>query len=452
MVTTAEDRRRDQRDYVLRTVEERGVRLIRLWFTDVLGRHKSVAISPAELEVVLDEGLQFDGSAIDGFSRIQESDVLARPDAATFELLPWADPEEPSGTIFCDITDLDGTPFKGDPRQVLRRNVDRARAAGFEMFCAPEVEFFYFADASTSSAPVPLDQASYFDLTTADVASDLRKQTLHMLEALSIPVEYSFHEDSPSQHEIDLQYTDALSMADSIMTLRLAVKKIAMDRGVYATFMPKPLNGVQGSGMHTHLSLFRDGVNAFHDPDAENGLSDTARAFIAGLLKHAREITAITNQLVNSYKRINEGYEAPRYVSWARNNRSALVRVPIPKPGKVDSTRVEYRAVDPACNPYLAFSVLLAAGLRGVEDGLELPPEARVNLYDLSRGEQRDLGVAGLPANLSEALDEMEESTLVRDALGDHIFEWFLRNKRAEWSEYQRQVTPFELETYLPNW
>ncbi|MCH2426612.1 MAG: type I glutamate--ammonia ligase [Acidimicrobiales bacterium] len=452
MVTTAEDRRRDQRDYVLRTVEERGVRLIRLWFTDVLGRHKSVAISPAELEVVLDEGLQFDGSAIDGFSRIQESDVLARPDAATFELLPWADPEEPSGTIFCDITDLDGTPFKGDPRQVLRRNVDRARAAGFEMFCAPEVEFFYFADASTSSAPVPLDQASYFDLTTADVASDLRKQTLHMLEALSIPVEYSFHEDSPSQHEIDLQYTDALSMADSIMTLRLAVKKIAMDRGVYATFMPKPLNGVQGSGMHTHLSLFRDGVNAFHDPDAENGLSDTARAFIAGLLKHAREITAITNQLVNSYKRINEGYEAPRYVSWARNNRSALVRVPIPKPGKVDSTRVEYRAVDPACNPYLAFSVLLAAGLRGVEDGLELPPEARANLYDLSRGEQRDLGVAGLPANLSEALDEMEESTLVRDALGDHIFEWFLRNKRAEWSEYQRQVTPFELETYLPNW
>ena len=452
MVTTAEDRRRDQRDYVLRTVEERGVRLIRLWFTDVLGRHKSVAISPAELEVVLDEGLQFDGSAIDGFSRIQESDVLARPDAATFELLPWANPEEPSGTIFCDITDLDGTPFKGDPRQVLRRNVDRARAAGFEMFCAPEVEFFYFADAGTSSAPVPLDQASYFDLTTADVASDLRKQTLHMLEALSIPVEYSFHEDSPSQHEIDLQYTDALSMADSIMTLRLAVKKIAMDRGVYATFMPKPLNGVQGSGMHTHLSLFRDGVNAFHDPNAENGLSDTARAFIAGLLKHAREITAITNQLVNSYKRINEGYEAPRYVSWARNNRSALVRVPIPKPGKVDSTRVEYRAVDPACNPYLAFSVLLAAGLRGVEDGLELPPEARVNLYDLSRGEQRDLGVAGLPANLSEALDEMEESTLVRDALGDHIFDWFLLNKRAEWSEYQRQVTPFELETYLPNW
>ena len=445
-----ERRRQNQQDYVLRTIEERGVRLVRLWFTDVLGRHKSVAISPAELETVLDEGLQFDGSAIDGFSRVQESDVLARPDPSTFELLPWADPSEPSGTIFCDITNLDGTSFEGDPRQVLRRNVDRARAVGFEMFCAPEVEFFYFAD----SGPVPttLDRASYFDLTTTDVASDLRKQTLHMLEALSIPVEYSFHEDGPSQHEIDLQYTDALSMADSVMTLRLAVKKIAMDRGVYATFMPKPLNGVQGSGMHTHLSLFRDGKNAFHDPATADGLSDTARAFIAGLLHHAREITAVTNQLVNSYKRINEGYEAPRYVSWARNNRSALVRVPITKPGKVDSTRIEYRALDPACNPYLAFSVLLAAGLRGIEEHLELPAAATMNLYDLSRDEQRDLRVARLPHNLEEALDEMEASELVRDTLGDHIFEWFLRNKRSEWNEYQRQVTPFELETYLPNW
>ncbi len=445
-----EGRQPDQQDYVLRTVEERGVRLVRLWFTDVLGRHKSVAISPAELETVFEEGLQFDGSSIDGFSRVQESDVLARPDASTFELLPWAAPDEPSGTVFCDITNLDGTPFEGDPRQVLRRNLDRAREAGFEMFCAPEVEFFYFADGS--GAPTPLDRASYFDLTTTDVSSDLRKQTIHMLEALSIPVEYSFHEDAPSQHEIDLQYTDALTMADSVMTLRLAVKKIAMDRGVYATFMPKPLNGIQGSGMHTHLSLFRDGSNAFFDADREGGLSATARSFIAGLLHHSREITAVTNQLVNSYKRINEGYEAPRYVSWARNNRSALVRVPVTKPGKPDSTRVEYRALDPACNPYLAFSVLLAAGLRGVEEGYDLPPEATVSLYELSRAEQRDLGVASLPANLSEALDEMEDSKLVRNTLGDHIFEWFLRNKRAEWSDYQRQVTQFELEQYLPNW
>ena len=447
---TGNIRQSGQQDYVLRTVEERGVRLVRLWFTDVLGRHKSVAISPAELTTVFEEGLQFDGSAIDGFSRIQESDVLARPDASTFELLPWAAPDEPSGTMFCDITNLDGAPFEGDPRQVLRRNLDRANTAGFKMFCAPEVEFFYLAQ--NTGQPVLLDQASYFDLTTADVSSDLRKRTLHMLEALSIPVEYSFHEDAPSQHEIDLQYTDALTMADSVMTLRLAVKKIAMEGGVYATFMPKPLNGIQGSGMHTHLSLFRDGANAFFDEDDEHGLSTIARSFIAGLLHHSREITAVTNQLVNSYKRINEGYEAPRYVSWAHNNRSALVRVPVTRAGRPDSTRVEYRALDPACNPYLAFSLLLAAGLRGVEKGYDLPREAAASLDELSRTEQQNLGVASLPTNLSEALDEMEESELVRDALGDHIFEWFLRNKRAEWSDYQRQVTPFELEQYLPNW
>ena len=300
--------------------------------------------------------------------------------------------------------------------------------------------------------PQPLDKASYFDLTTADISSDLRKRTLHMLEALSIPVEYSFHEDSPSQHEIDLQYTDAMSMADSVMTLRLAVKKIAMENGVYATFMPKPLNGIQGSGMHTHLSLFQGDENAFYDSGSENGLSSVARSFIAGLLYHAREISAITNQLINSYKRINEGYEAPRYVSWAHNNRSALIRVPITKPGKPDSTRVEYRALDPSCNPYLAFSVLLAAGLRGIQNNMELPEEATSNLYNLTRSEQQELGIDRLPTSLSEALDEMEESSLVREALGDHIFEWFLRNKRAEWNEYQQQVTPFELERYLPSW
>jgi glutamine synthetase len=449
MAEREEARRKDQREYVSRTIEERGVRLIRLWFTDVLGRHKSVAISPAELESVFEEGLQFDGSSIDGFSRVQESDVLAQPDPTTFELLPWVADDEASGTMFCDITNLDGTPFEGDPRQVLRRNLNRAKENGFEMFCAPEVEFFYFADQSGASPPIPLDQASYFDLTTMDVASDLRRHTLLMLEALSIPVEYSFHEDSPSQHEIDLQYTDALTMADSVMTLRLAVKKIAMDRGVYATFMPKPLNGVQGSGMHTHLSLFREGQNVFHD---ETDLSPIGQAFVAGLLHHAREITAVTNQLVNSYKRINEGYEAPRYISWARNNRSALIRVPVHKPGKSDSARIEYRAIDPACNPYLAFSALLAAGLRGIEQGYELPSEASVNLYELSREEQRESGVKSLPANLSESLDEMEGSLLMRETLGDHIFEWFLRNKRAEWNEHQRRVTPFELEQYLPNW
>jgi glutamine synthetase len=442
-----------QQEYVLRTVEERGVRLIRLWFTDVLGQLKSIAISPAELEMVFEEGLQFDGSAIDGFSRVQESDVLARPDASSFELLPWARDDEPSGLMFCDITNLDGSPFAGDPRQVLRRNLAKAREQGFTFFTAPEVEFFYFANGDPKHEPQPLDQASYFDLTTADISSDLRKKTLHMLEALGIPVEYSFHEDSPSQHEIDLQYSEALSMADNLMTMRLVVRKVALERGTYATFMPKPLNGVQGSGMHTHMSLFEGEVNAFHDPEDEAGLSKVARAFIAGLLVHAREITAVTNQLVNSYKRLNEGYEAPQYISWARNNRSALVRVPVPKRGKADSTRIEYRAIDPACNPYLAFSLILAAGLKGIAEGYELPREAAaVNLFEMGPTERAAWGIGELPSSLDEALSEMERSDLVRETLGEHIFEWFLRNKRAEWRDYQRQVTQFELDRYLPIW
>lgn len=441
-----------QQEYVLRTVEERGVRLIRLWFADVLGQHKSIAISPAELDKVFDEGLQFDGSAIDGFSRVQESDVLARPDASSFELLPWAKDDEPSGLMFCDIENLDGTPCEGDPRQVLKRNLRVARDKGFTFFTAPEVEFFYFASSDPTGGPQPIDRASYFDLTTADVSSDIRKRTLHMLEKLGIPVEFSFHEDSPSQHEIDLQYSEALSMADSLLTLRLVVKKVAMERGVYATFMPKPMNGVQGSGMHTHLSLFEGETNAFHDPGDEYGLSKIAKCFIAGLLRHAREITAVTNQLVNSYKRLNEGYEAPQYVSWARNNRSALVRVPIAKRGKAESTRVEYRAIDPACNPYLAFSLVLGAGLKGIEENYELPAEARVNLFEMSAAEQRKLDVRPLPQSLSEALDEMERSTLVRETLGEHIFEWFLRNKRNEWAAYQRVVTQFELDRYFGVW
>ncbi len=433
-----------QTDYVQRTVEERGVRLIRLWFTDVLGQLKSVAISPAELETVFAEGLQFDGSAIDGFSRVEESDVLARPDAGTFELLPWAREDEPSALMFCDIENVDGTPFEGDPRQVLRRNLVTARDKGFEFFCAPEIEYFYFESGDPKTDPVPLDQASYFDLTTADVASDLRKRTLHMLEALSIPVEYSFHEDGPSQHEIDLRYSDALSMADNVMTLRLVVRKIALDAGVYATFVPKPLNGVQGSGMHTHMSLFEGDDNAFFaGPDG--GLSDTARQFMAGLLTHARDISAVTNQLINSYKRLNEGHEAPQDVSWAHTDRSALVRVPNPKPDKPDSARIEYRAIDPACNPYLAFSLMLAAGLKGIELGLELPDE---NRHEASGSAT----TSPLPRSLAEALDEAERSELVRETLGDHIFEWFLRNRRAEWEEYSHQVTAFERERYLPLW
>jgi len=438
-----------QEKYVLRTVEERGVRLIRLWFTDVLGQHKSVAISPAELEKVFEEGLQFDGSSIDGFSRVQESDVLARPDAHTFELLPWARDDEPSGLMFCNIERLDGTAFAGDPRQVLQRNLKRAHDAGFTFFVAPEIEFFYFKSDDPENI-TPVDTASYFDLTTADVSSDLRKTTLHMLEALSIPVEYSFHEDAPSQHEIDLQYTEALAMADSIMTFRLVVKKIAQERGVHATFMPKPLDGMQGSGMHTHMSLWRNGENAFYDADAEYGLSTTARQFIAGVLTHAREITAVTNQLINSYKRLNDGLEAPRYVSWARNNQSTLVRVPVTRSNKPDATRIEYRSPDPACNPYLSFALILAAGMKGIEEGYELQDETKVNLFD--RNAAASEGVAGLPRSLDEALTEMEGSELVREALGEHIFEWFLRNRRAEWADYSRQVTPFELERYFRQW
>jgi glutamine synthetase len=442
-----------QQEYVLRTVEERGVRLIRLWFTDVLGQLKSFAISPAELETAFDEGMHFDGSSIDGFSRVQESDVLARPDATTFELLPWttlgADGEN-AARMFCDIENLDGTPFAGDPRHVLRRNLQRAREQGFSFMVAPEMEFFYFRDGDPTRVPEPLDQGGYFDLTMADVTSDLRRRTISMLEAMSIPVEYSFHEDSPSQHEIDLRYTNALEMADIVMTFRLLVREIALERGVHATFMPKPLAGVQGSGMHTHMSLFKGDDNVFHVEGG--GLSDVAKQFIAGLLVHAREICAVTNQLVNSYKRLAFGTEAPPYVTWAHNNRSALVRVPVTKRNKPSSTRVEYRAPDPACNPYLAFSVMLAAGLRGIEQGYDLPTEAMSNLYELTPSECAKLGIVPLPGSLGEALDEMEHSELVVDALGDHIFEWFLRNKRSEWSAYRAQVTPFELQRYLGAW
>ncbi len=432
---------------MLRSVEERGVRLIRLWFTDVLGQLKSFAISPAELENALEEGMTFDGSSIDGFSRVQESDVLARPDANSFELLPWADHNAPEARMFCDIFNLDDTPFEGDPRQVLRRNLDRARERGFSFYVAPEMEFFYFSPGD-DGRPIPLDTGSYFDLTTADVAGTLRKRTIQTLEAMGIPVEYSFHEDSPSQHEIDLRHTDALSMADSVMTFRLVVREAASTEGVYATFMPKPLEGVQGSGMHTHMSLFEGDVNAFHDPGDPYNLSKVAKGFIAGLLVHAPEITAITNQTVNSYKRLIPGFEAPVFISWARNNRSALIRVPVAK-SKAQSTRIEYRSPDPATNPYLAFSVMLAAGLKGIEEGYELPAEAATNIFELTDEERAAEGMEPLPQSLSDALRAMEGSELVAEALGEHIFEWFLRNKRREWRSYKTQVTPFEIDRYL---
>jgi glutamine synthetase len=440
-----------QQDYVLRTVEERGIRFIQLWFTDVLGTPKAFSITPAELELALEEGMTFDGSAIDGFSRVQESDVLARPDAKTFQILPWKADDAPVARVFCDIANLDGTPFEGDPRNVLHRALERAREKGFTFYAAPEMEYFYFASSDPSRPPQPLDTGSYFELTVADMAGDLRKRTVLTLEDMGIPVEYSQHEDSPSQHEIDLRYTDALTMADTVMSVRLVVKEIAQERGVYATFMPKPLQGKQGSGMHTHFSLFEGDTNAFHDPGDEHNLSKVAKGFIAGVLHHAREITAVTNQWVNSYKRLVIGYEAPVHVSWARNNRSALIRVPVTKRGKAESTRIEYRAPDPACNPYLAFALVLAAGLKGIDEGYELPSEAASNLYEMTPEELLADGIQSLPGSLHEAVDEMEKSELVADTLGEHVFEWFVRNKRAEWLEYKTQVSQFELDRYLPS-
>ncbi len=437
-------------EYVLRTVEERGVRFVQLWFTDVLGFLKSLAISPAELENALEEGLSFDGSAIDGFSRHVESDMLAMPDASTFEILPWR-ADDPVARIFCDVTNIEGEAFLGDPRQVLRRALDRAGAAGYRYFASADLEYFYFADNDPSKPPRPLDTSTFFDLSAADAAGDLRRRTIHHLEALGIPVRYSHHEEAPSQQEIDLRYTDALTMADSIMTSRLVVKEVAMERGMYATFMPKPISGVQGSGMHLHLSLFKGDENAFANPDKPGTLSATGQAFLAGVLKHAREITAVTNQWVNSYKRLVVGYEAPVYVSWAHHNRSALVRVPKPKKDKLSSARIEYRAADPACNPSLALTLILEAGMRGIERGYTLPAELTENLADLTPHEAILKGIQMLPSSLSEAVNVMEDSELVAEAFGEHVFEWFIRNKRAEWAAYKTHVSQFEIERYLPS-
>ena len=436
-----------QSEYVLRTVEERGIRFIRLWFTDVLGFLKSVSISPAELEVAFDEGMTFDGSSIDGYARIQEADMLAKPDPSTFAVLPWRT-EQQVARMFCDIYTPDSEPFIGDPRVVLKRNLERASEMGFTFYAAPELEFFYFEDSGPN--PQVLDRGGYFDLTPLDVAQEYRRKTINALEQLGIPVEHSHHEVAPSQHEIIARYTDALTMADNIMTSRLTVKEVALQHGIYATFMPKPLEAYDGSGMHLHLSLFEGETNAFHEPGTQGGLSKIGEAFIAGLLRHAAELTAVTNQWVNSYKRLVDGFDAPIYMSWARNNQSALVRVPSVKRGKPTSVRVEYRASDAACNPYLALSVLLAAGLAGIREGYELPPEIAANVSTLTPSERAAIGAKRLPETLAEALDIMNSSELVAEALGEHVFDWFLRNKRAEWDRYQHHVSKFELETYLP--
>jgi glutamine synthetase len=437
-----------QQDYVLRTVEERGVRLVWLWFTDVLGSLKSFAVTSEELEQAFDEGIGFDGSAIEGFARVQESDMLARPDAGTFQIMP----DGGAARVFCDIHTPDGRPFWGDSRYVLRRNLERASERGFSFYVHPEMEFFLFRSPSD---PTPIDSAGYFDLTPTDVTQELRRETIEVLERMGIPVEFSHHEVAPSQHEIDLRHADALTMADSVMTYRLVVKKMASQRGMYATFMPKPVTDLPGSGMHTHMSLFEGDQNAFHDSSDEYHLSKVAKAFIAGVLHHARAITAVTNQWVNSYKRLVQGggypvSEAPVFVCWGRHNRQALVRVPMYKPRKEQSTRIELRSPDPACNPYLAFSVILAAGLKGIDDGYELPLEATDNIYEMTEGERRAVGIARLPDDLFEAISEMEASDLVAEALGEQVFEYLLRNKRAEWDSYKGYVSPYEIERYLP--
>jgi glutamine synthetase len=436
----------NEAEFVLKTVEERGIKFIRLWFTDVLGFLKSIAITAQELEGAFAEGMGFDGSAIEGYSRIQEADMVARPDPSTFQIIPWKS-EAQVARIFCDIHDPDGTPFDGDPRYVLKRQLERAAGLGFTFYVGPELEYFYFRNSENTEF---LDRGGYFDLTPHDVATDVRKQTVEYLEGMGIPVESFHHEVAASQHEIDLRYTDALSMADNIMTYRLTVKQAAQEFGVYATFMPKPVANVDGSGMHTHQSLFEDDRNAFFDATDGYHLSKTGKAYIAGILKHAREITLVTNQWVNSYKRLVPGFEAPVYICWARRNRSALVRVPMYTPGKEQATRVEFRSPDPACNPYLAFAVILAAGLAGIEGEYELPPEASNNIYEMSEDERRAVGIESLPEDLFEAIAAVDSSELLRDTLGDHVFEYLVRNKREEWDAYKAYVTPYELERYLP--
>ncbi|WP_298228367.1 glutamine synthetase family protein [Gryllotalpicola sp.] len=439
-----------QRDFVLRTVEERGVKFVRLWFTDVVGTLKSVAISPAEVEGAFAEGLGFDGSAIEGLTRAFESDLLLYPDPTTFQILPWRGDIDPTARMFCDITTPDGEPAVADPRNVLKRSLASAAEAGFTFYTHPEVEFYLLKSSQFGEAgPEPVDNAGYFDNVPGGTAHDFRRRAVGMLESVGISVEFSHHEVGPGQNEIDLRYADALTTADNIQTARTVIKEVAIEQGVYATFMPKPLTGFPGSGLHTHLSLFEGDANAFYEAGAEYQLSKVGRQFIAGLLRHAPEITAVTNQFVNSYKRLWSGDEAPSYVSWGHNNRSALVRVPLYKPGKEQSARIEYRALDSATNPYLAYSLLLAAGLKGIQEDYELPAEATEDVWGLSEGERRALGYHALPASLEHAISLMEDSELVAATLGEQVFNHVLRNKREEWHAYRQEVTPFELRANL---
>jgi len=444
----AAENRQEGSEYVLRMAKEHDVKFIRLWFTDILGMLKSFAITIEELQNALELGMGFDGSSIEGFARIDESDMVALPDPNTFRLLPWRPMEHHAvARMFCDILRPGGEPFDGDPRFVLKKNLKRAAEKGYTLNLGPELEYFYFSDSKGTET---LDEGGYFDMTPRDTATDLRKETVFTLQEMGIGVEFSHHEVAPSQHEIDMRYTDALTMADNVMTYRLVVKEIALKNGVYATFMPKPVFGINGSGMHVHQSLFKGEQNAFFDAKDPYHLSKTAKCYIAGLLQHAPEITSVTNQWINSYKRLVPGYEAPIYLSWARRNRSDLIRVPEYQPGKEKATRIEFRSPDPACNPYLAFSVMLAAGLEGIEKEYEVPQPVEENVYEMSNKERERRGIGTLPGSLIEAIHITEKSELVRKALGNHVFDAFIKNKKIEWDHYRTHVSEYELKRYLP--
>lgn len=436
---------RDKKD-VLELVTQHGVKFVRLWFTDIHGQLKSFAVPVTELELAFNEGMGFDGSSIKGFARIDESDMIARPDPSTFVILPWRPKEKAVARMFCDIYEPDGSPYKGDPRYILKVNLEKAKKKGFVFYVGPELEYFYFkTDKSTET----LDEGGYFDYPM-DAAEDLRRDTILALETMGIQVEYSHHEVAHSQHEIDLRYTDALTMADTVITHRITVKEIAKQYNVYATFMPKPIYGQNGSGMHTHQSLFRGEHNAFFDPKDQYFLSDTAKKYIAGVLMHIKEITLVLNQWVNSYKRLVPGYEAPVYICWARRNRSTLVRVPLYKPGKEKATRVELRSPDPACNPYLAFACMLNAGLKGVENNYKLPEPMEMDVYHLSGEERLKYKIDTLPGNLNRAIEHAETSEVLRETLGDHIFDQLIISKKVEWDDYRVKIHPYEIERYLP--
>jgi len=432
---------------VFKLVKDNNVKFIRLWFTDMLGQLKNFAITSAEIENAMENGMGFDGSSVTGYQDIEESDMIAMPDPSTFQILPWRPRETAVARMFCDIMTPYGEPYEGDPRYILKRAIKRANDMGFDhFFVGPELEYFYFQSSDSTKV---LDKSGYFDLNQLDAGSDIRRDTILTLEAMGIRVEYSHHEVAPSQHEIDMRYTDALAMADNVMTYRLVVKEIAQKYGVYATFMPKPIFGENGSGMHVHQSLFKKDHNAFFDANDTYHLSDTAKKFIAGQLKHAPEMSCIFAQWTNSYKRLVPGYEAPVYIAWSQRNRSALVRIPLYHPGKEQATRMELRCPDPACNPYLTFAALLHAGLDGIEKGYELPESMDKNLYHLSAAERESAGIEMLPGSLGEAIGVAKHSEIVRKALGEHIFPRYIAIKEKEWEDYRIQVTEYELERYL---